>query len=312
MEQQLQFGITTPQNHVTYDELQRVWQAAEELGYDSAWLFDHFLPIWGDVEGPCLEAMVTLTALAMRTQRLRVGVLVLGNTYRHPAVLAKMAASLDIVTQGRLELGMGAAWYGLEHESYGIPFPRTADRIHMLGEALQVMKLLWTEPRVNFRGRYYSLTDARCQPKALQTPHPPLWVGGGGERLTLRVVAEYADGWDYMGSPEAYSQKLRVLADHCKAVGRDIGSVRKAVHLVLGIDHDPRRAEAKTMDAFLRFGISPEEARQGAIMGTPQQCIDRIGQYAALGVGHFIIELRPPYDYGELELFAKEVIPAFR
>ena len=127
MERHLQFGITTPQNHVSYDELQRVWQAAEQLGYDSAWLFDHFLPIWGDLEGPCLEGMVTLTALAMRTQRLRVGVLVLGNSYRHPAVLSNMGASLDIVTGGRLELGMGAGWYGREHEAYGIPFSRTAD-----------------------------------------------------------------------------------------------------------------------------------------------------------------------------------------
>ena len=312
MEQQVQFGITTPQHHVTYRELLQVWRAADNLGYDSAWLFDHFLPIAGDVDGPCLDGMVTLTALAVQTQRLRVGMLVLGNTYRHPAVVANMAAALDIVSGGRLELGVGAAWYGQEHTAYGIPFPRTARRIRMLGEALQVMKLLWTEPKVNFTGRYYSLTDARCQPKPVQTPHPPLWVGGAGERLTLRVVAEHADGWNSMAPTEEYTRKLQVLADHCRTVGRDINSIRKSIHFVLGIDSDGRRAEAKAVDAYIRFDIPAESASRSAIIGTPEGCIERLREYHALGVSHFIIEMRPPYDYGMLELFADKVIPAFR
>lgn len=312
MEQQVLFGITTPQHHVTYPELLRVWQAADELGFDSAWLFDHFLPIAGDVEGPCLEAMVTLAALAVQTQRLRVGTLVLANTYRHPTLLANMGVALDLVSNGRLELGLGAAWYAREHQAYGIPFPSTATRIRMMGEALQVVKLLWTESKVNFQGRYYTLTDALCQPKPIQRPHPPLWVGGGGERLTLRILAEHADGWDYMAPLPEYGRKLQVLADHCRAVGRDIQSIQKAIHFVLGIDYDRQRAESKAVDAYLRFGIPAEEVHQSAIIGTPDECIEHLRQYMALGVSHFIIELRPPYDYEGMELFMEKVIPAFR
>lgn len=309
MDQELHFGITTPQHHVTYEELLRVWRAAEELGYDSAWLFDHFLPIAGDVEGPCLEGMVTL---ASQTKRLRVGMLVLGNTYRHPAVVANMAATLDIVSGGRLELGIGAAWYKLEHAGYGIPFPPTGHRIRMLAESLQVLKRLWTGQKVSFQGRYYTLTYALCQPKPVQRPHPPLWVGGAGERLTLRVVAEHADGWDTMAPPQEYSRKLKVLEDHCRAVGRDISTIRKAIHFVLGIDADQGRAEAKASEAFLRFGAPADEANRSAISGTPQECTRRIREYVDLGVTHFIVEMRPPYDYEGLELFAQEVVPAFR
>ena len=312
MVQKLHFGITTPQHHVTYEELSRVWQAAEDLGYDSGWLFDHFLPIAGDVKGPCLEGMVTLAAMAVQTQRLRVGMMVLGNTYRHPAVVANMASTLDIVSGGRLELGMGAAWYGQEHSGYGIPFPPMGRRIRMLGESLQVLKLLWTEPKVNFQGRYYTLTDALCQPKPVQKPHPPLWVGGAGERLTLRVVAEHADGWDTMAPPQEYSHKLRVLGDHCRAVGRDVNAILKSIHFVLGIDSDRARAKEKAVDAFLRFGAPAEEANQSAIIGTPQECVEQLQQYVDLGVSHFIIEMRPPYDYQDLEMFAEKVIPALR
>jgi F420-dependent oxidoreductase-like protein len=306
------FGITTPQHHVAYEELGSAWKVAEELGYDSAWLFDHFLPIAGDVTGPCLEGMVALTALALKAPRLRAGMLVLGNTYRHPAVVANMAATLDIVTGGRLEMGVGAAWYGEEHAGYGIPFPPLGRRIRMMAESLQIMKALWTEGRVNFQGRYYTLTDAMCEPKPVQVPHhPPLWVGGAGERLTLRIVAEHADGWDSMASVDQYRHKVGVLADHCRAVGREPDSVRKAIHFVLGIDRDRRRAEEKGLDQFLRFGGSPEEADQAAVIGTPDECVAILSQYAALGVSHFIIEMRPPYDYDALELFAREVIPAF-
>ena len=312
MEQKLHFGITTPQHHVTYEELRRVWQAAEDLGYDSAWLFDHFLPITGDVEGPCLEGMVTVAALAVQTQRLRVGMMVLGNTYRHPALVANMASTLDIVSGGRLELGMGAAWYRLEHSGYGIPFPPVGRRLRMLGESLQVLKLLWTEPKVNFQGRYYTLTDALCQPKPVQKPHPPLWVGGAGERLTLRVVAEHADGWDTMAPLQEYSHKLRVLGDHCRAVGRDVNAIRKAIHFVLGIDSDRARAKEKAVDAFVRFGVPAEEAQQAAIIGTPHECVETLREYVDLGVSHFIVEMRPPHDYRALELFAEKVIPALR
>ena len=195
---------------------------------------------------------------------------------------------------------------------YGIPFTPTGQRIRRMGEAIKVMKRLWVEPKASFRGRYYVLTGALCEPKPVQRPHPPIWVGGGGERLTLPIVAAQADGWNYMAPPDQYAAKLKVLAQRCRGAGRDISSIRKSVHFVLGIHHDKNRAREKAEDAYVRFGMPREEAEGSAIIGTPGECVQRIGQYMGLGVDHFIVEMRPPYDYEGLELFTREVVPSFR
>lgn len=313
-QQQVLFGIDAPLHQVTYREVVEVWRAVEQLGYDSAWVFDHLMPTIGDQAGPSLEGMTTLTALAMQTSRLRVGTLVLCNCCRHPGLLAKMAATLDIISNGRLELGLGAGWYQREHDALGIPFPRAAVRIGQLGEGIQVLKLLWTQRQANFQGRYYTLTEALCEPKPLQRPHPPIWVAGSGQKFTLRVVAEHADGWNAMAVPvEEYQQQVRALADHCAAVGRDPSTIQRSLLVTLAIGRTTAEAEAKLHNVpMTRLDRTPEDVRRRALVGTPAACVARLKQYASLGVNHFIIGMVAPYDYAGLELFAKEVIPAFR
>ncbi|MGH7859263.1 MAG: LLM class F420-dependent oxidoreductase, partial [Candidatus Binatia bacterium] len=254
-EGQLRFGIHSGQQHTTLADYVNLWRRAEDLGYDWASVFDHFLPIFSDPEGPCFDGLTLLSAMAAHTSRIRCGVLVVGVTYRHPAVLANIATTIDHVSGGRLELGVGAAWYELEHSQYGIDFPPIGRRVRMLDEALRVVRSMWTEGRTTFEGRHYSVMDALCEPKPLQQPHPPLWVGGQGEKLTLRVVAEQADGWNTFFMPiDDYKRKLDVLASHCDAVGRDPGDIRKSlvVQAFVRSDPDELRKGAERMAA--RFG----------------------------------------------------------
>lgn len=190
----LKFGLQTSPHHVGYGELLQLWQQADALGYDSAWLFDHFMPISGDQTGPCFEGWTMLAALAVQTKRLQVGTLVTSVIYRNPAVLAKIAATLDVVSGGRLEMGLGAGWFEGETRAYGLPFPSTGERLAQLDEAIQIIRALWTQDTSNFTGQHFTLAEARCDPKPLQKPMPTIWVGGQGERVTLRIVAARADG----------------------------------------------------------------------------------------------------------------------
>ena len=309
MDSGVTFGIAPQQLQASYDELLSLWKLADDLGYDCGWMPDHFLPLAGDQDGPYLEEWTTITALAMQTSRMRVGSLVLGNTFRNPGIVAKMGAALDIVTGGRLEMGLGAAWFEREHEMYGIPFPPVAQRIAMLGESLQVIRRLWTEPRVNFQGKYYTITDAMCQPRPLQQPHPALWVGGAGEKRTLRVIARYADGWNCSVGPEEFSHKLEVLKRHCDDVGTDVDAIQKSIYFVLGVHEDGNRAREIAHEAQTRFGVRIQKA---LIAGTPDECVDQIRVFADMGVSHFIAELQPPYDHPGLELLAQKVMPEFR
>src|SRR5437899_2819737 len=186
----MRFAIKTAPQHTTYKDMLAVWQAADEIElFDSAWTFDHFYPIFSDWKGPCMEAWVTTTGLAQATKRIRVGVMVTGNVYRHPAVLANMAASLDIVSNGRLEFGFGAGWNQQECDAYGIDLPPLRERFDRFDEAVEVIDSLLTNEETTFNGRYYQLTDARCEPKPVQKPRPPLVIGGAGEKRTLRAVA---------------------------------------------------------------------------------------------------------------------------
>ncbi len=193
---QIRFGIHSGPQHTNFADYLDLWKTAEDLGFDWASVFDHFLPIQTDPEGPCFEGLTLLSAMAAHTSRIRCGVLVVGNTYRRPAVLANIATTIDHVSGGRLELGVGAGWYEMEHEEYGIPFYTPGRRIRALGESGRILKSLWTERRTTFEARYYQLENALCEPKPVQQPSIPLWIGGAGERLTLRVVAEVADGWN--------------------------------------------------------------------------------------------------------------------
>jgi len=297
----VRFGIQTPQQHGSWHELLSLWQEVDTLGFDSAWVFDHFLPIFSDPTGPCLEGWTVLSALAMATKKVRLGVLVTGNTYRHPAVLAKMATTVDIISGGRLILGIGAGWFELEHQTYGIAFPKVADRLKMLDETLEVVKRLWTEERVNFTGRYYQLQEALLNPQPVQRPHPPILVGASGEQVALGIVARHADLWNSFGSPDVFARKITVLAEHCRKVGRDPDTIEKSVLLQLTLTDDP---EAKRK--------AGEDENRGMLVGNPDDVCQQIERYVAVGVTHLVISVSAPYDRAALHRFAREVMPAFR
>lgn len=310
-EGQIRFGIHSGQQHATLADYLNLWRRAEDLGFDWASVFDHFLPIFSDPEGPCFDGLTLLSAMAAHTSRIRCGVLVVGVTYRHPAVLANIATTIDHVSGGRLELGVGGAWYELEHSQYGIDFPPVGRRIRMLGEALKILRSMWTEHRTTFEGRYYSLMDALCEPKPVQQPHPPLWVGGQGEKLTLRVVAESADGWNTFFMPlDDYRRKLDALASHCEAVGRDPADIRKSLVVQAYVREDEAELAKGAERMASRFGA---DAAQRAVVGTPEQCVSKLLPYVEAGVGDFLVGARPPgTDLESLELVATKVAPLLR
>ncbi len=308
----LRFGILTQTHHTSWEELRRTWRLLDELGYDTAWTFDHFFPIFSDPSGPCLEGWITLTALMQQTSRVRAGVLVTGNTYRHPAVLAKMGATLDQISGGRLILGLGAAWFELEHTAYGIPFYTTAERIRRLGEAAHLIKRLWTEPQVTFEGRFYHVKDAYCEPKPLQRPHPPLMIGGGGEKLTLRVVAQYADGWNTFGSPEDFRRKLDILREHGRRVGRNTEEIEVSWAGTLRVT-DSASEKQRILEALAKiYGRPVESVQPTVLVGSVEEIADRLREYIRVGVTHFIGIASPPFHHASLRRFAERVIPMLR
>jgi F420-dependent oxidoreductase-like protein len=228
----MRFGIATGQD-LPWDTLRALWEAADETGlWESAWTGDHFYPFLSDPAGPCLEGWVSLAGLAQRTRRLRLGVLVSGMPHRHPAVLAKMAAALDLASGGRLELGLGAAWYQQECDAYGIGLGTMRQRMDRFAEGVEVIHRLLTEPSVTFSGRHYRLADARCEPKPAQRPRPPIVIGGTGERRTAAVVARWADHWNLgFTRPQDVPAKLAALAGPCARTGRDPGGITISVVL---------------------------------------------------------------------------------
>ncbi len=229
----LRMDLKTAQHDRDWDNILRYCRDTEAApAFTGFWLFDHFVPINGHVEGPCMDGWTLLAALAAATQRLRLGLMVGCNGYRYPAVLAKIATTVDQISGGRLEMGLGAGWFELEYNMYGIPFPPPAQRIRELDEACQVIKLLWTEEVANFAGKYYTLTAARHEPKPVQRPYPPFTIGGAGEKLTLRVVAKHAAIYNLSGgTPDDVRHKNAVLDDHCAAIGRDPGEIRRSIQV---------------------------------------------------------------------------------
>jgi F420-dependent oxidoreductase-like protein len=276
----LRFGIKTAPQHTNYDAMLAIWKAADATPvFEHAWLFDHFAPIFSDVNGPCLEGWTLLAAYAAQTSRLRLGLMVTGNTYRHPAVLAQMAATVDIISNGRLDLGIGAGWNEYEHKSMGIPLYPPGERIRRLGEACEIIKRLFTQHLTDFDGRYYQLKQARCEPKPVQKPYPPFVIGGGGEQLTLRVVATYASIWNFAGgSVDDFSRKVRILHDHCAAIGRDPAEIELSVQLP--VHYDDLRSTTEAVQRFVDAGAT-----------------------------HLILNLRDPYPEGIVTRLADEVAP---
>jgi len=231
----------------------------EQSGWDGLWIADHFMPNQADNSGPTGEAWTSLAALAASVPRVRLGTMVTGNTYRHPAVLAKMAAQVDIISGGRLVLGIGSAWQENEHDAYGIPFYTVGSRLRRLEEAVQVISGLFADERTDFDGKFYQITNAPLAPKPVQRPRPPLLIGGGGERVTMRIAAQYADEWNVWGGPDTLRHKIGVLERHCADLGRDPSEIRKSANAMFLVTDDASAAEeAKQQNPRLQAGSATE------------------------------------------------------
>ena len=252
----MRFGIKTAPQHTSWGDMLDVWRTADEVElFETAWNFDHFYPLQGDKNGPCLEAWVTLSALAQATSRIRIGCMVNGVPYRHPALVANMAASLDIVSGGRLELGLGAGWNEQETKAYGIDLLPMGQRMDRFEEAVQVIDSLLVHEITTFQGKYFQLEQARCEPKGPQQPRPPIVIGGGGEKRTLRIAARFAQHWNLpFATPEVFHKKNEILLAHCEAVGRDASLIMRSVQIESTADQDPAEV-AESAAALFAVGV---------------------------------------------------------
>lgn len=280
----LRFGIKLTPQFTTIEKLRGVWKIADAAGFDSCWTFDHFAAIGGDDHtGDVFEGWALLAAMAEATERVRIGCMVTGNTYRHPAVLAKLATTVDHLSGGRLEFGLGAAWAEVEHTMLGLEFGTVRERMDRFAEALTIIRSLWTEPKTTFDGKHYQLRDAVANPKPVQRPYPPIWVGGSGRRRTLRITAEHADAWNATGSgPEEYAELSEVLDRHCADFGRDPAQIRRTIQLRLG-----------------------EHATN------PEGLLPIVESYARVGAGEVIIVLGPGQGIADAEAVAA-LLPRLR
>ncbi|MFQ5666366.1 MAG: LLM class F420-dependent oxidoreductase [Candidatus Binatia bacterium] len=306
----IRFGIQTGQQSVEWSAMLDLWQKADAWGYDSLWNFDHFYPIFVDPEGPCFEGWTTLSALAQATTRARIGHMVNGNTYRHPCIVAKMAATLDHISGGRLNLGLGAGWFELEHRSFGIDFKTVRGRLEALDEACQIIRGMFTQPKTTVHGKHYTVTDAMCLPRPVQQPHPPLMIGGTGPKVLLKIVAKHADMWNASGSAEKMQELIEVIKRHGETLGRETDQIEKTVMLPLCYKAAPAREEFICNLIAHVNQTTPDEARRQCMIGDRQQCLDTIERYRRAGVTHFIFMTFAPYFVEELQGFAEDVIPA--
>jgi F420-dependent oxidoreductase-like protein len=304
----IRFGVYSGPQHATFDDCLELWRRCEELGYDWLSVFDHFRPIVGDPDGSCFEGPTMMAAMAAQTTRVRVAILVTGVTYRHPAVAANIAATIDHISGGRAEYGVGAAWFEQEHRQYGIPFPRLGVRMDMLDEACRVMRGLWTEERFSFNGEHYRLDGAQLGPKPVQA-RLPLMIGGAGEKRTLRIVAEHADVWNTgLDEIETFRHKLDVLSRHCEDVGRDPAEIRKSLTIRAILAEDEAALRARRRELAPRLPID----ESGFLFLTPEQCVERLLPFRELGARDFLLAAYTPYDWQSLELVMREVAPALR
>jgi F420-dependent oxidoreductase-like protein len=312
----MKFGVVPTQAGTTWEDLLDVWQEFDrDSGFDYLWLMDHFVTGFGvefGSEGPCMEGWVALAALAQATSRVRLGILVTGNTYRHPAVLAKQATTLDHISGGRLEFGIGAGWHQYEHDAFGINLPPVKERLDRLEEGIQIIRRMFSEERANFEGKYYRVTDAMLYPRPVRE-HTPLVVGGRGEKRTLRIAARHADGWNvpYI-NVEEFARLNGVLDMWCEKEGRDPATIERSInlHMHMGANEaDATRIAEARGRALSRGGRAPAV---GAVSGAPQQAIETIKTYEEAGATRVSIAIRPPVEWDALQAFVEEVMPAVK
>jgi F420-dependent oxidoreductase-like protein len=287
-----------------------VAELAERLGYDSLWVYDHFHNVPRPAHEAVFECWTTIAAISQRTSRIRLGQMVGCASYRNPGLLAKITSTVDVISGGRLDWGVGAGWYENEYTAYGYDFPAPKVRIGMLRETVEIVRSLWTEPETSYDGRYFQLRGAQCDPKPVQQPHPPILIGGGGEQLTLRVVARLADRANFGGKPEEWAHKREVLKGHCKDVGRDEDEIEKTWSPEVFVRETEQEIEAAGSRSF--WGEPAESWRAGNLVGTPEQVAEKVQQYVDLGCTSFMPWCSDYPDDTTLRLFAEQVIPQLR
>jgi F420-dependent oxidoreductase-like protein len=311
----MKFGAQATQSGISWQDLLSLWQDLDSnSAFHHLWLMDHFVTGSGTIansDGPCLEGWTALSALATATSRVRIGIMVTGNTYRHPSVLAKMATTVDHVSGGRLEFGLGAAWHEYEHQAFAIPFHTTRERLERLDEAAGLIKALWTQDRPKFEGKHYQLDAPPFSPPNLQQPHPPIVIGGGGEKRTLRTAARYADATNVSGTPDAVRHKFEVLEAHCRDAGRDFDSIRRTVQLLLFLTED-EDFKQRVVQGVMAFRDTDEDsARRSTLLGSPDEIIEQVRAFEAAGVQEIVLAQFPRAHPESLLRFSREVIPAF-
>lgn len=298
------FGLFSPQAGMSYKAMLDRAVHIERLGYHSLWLVDHF---WnrGVPDADVLECTTMMSALCARTEKLRIGSLVLCNSFRNPALLAKALATIDNISNGRLEVGLGAGWMDEEYRAYGYEFPSMGTRLRQLEEGVQILKAMFSAKKASFQGRYYSVADAYNNPQPVQKPNPPITIGGSGEKVMLRIVAKHADRWNCPAGYRSFEQKLGVLKQHCEAVGRDINEINISEQLLVCIGANDAEVEEKwKISQRLPFWRT-------AIKGTPPQIVSALHDRLSKGIAFFTIIFGDLNSPQSIDLFAREVMPAF-
>jgi F420-dependent oxidoreductase-like protein len=303
--------------------MQRLARHIEDLGFESVWVYDHLHPVPVATQEPVYEAWTLMAALATATSRVRLGQMCTCNSYRPPSYLAKVAACIDVMSGGRLEMGIGAGWYEHEYLGYGYEFPKASTRIGMLREGVEIIRRMWTEDEVSYEGKYYALSGALCQPKPLQVPHIPLWVAGGGEQLTLRIAARHADYTNFGYDLDQFRHKSEVLAGHCRELGRPFDQIVRSSNFNVAIGETT--ADLDDYFTWYRSHFEPiagaERAEKmirgnylegGGLAGTPDQVVENLREWEASGLEYAIVYFQEAaYDARRMELFARNVMPVF-
>jgi F420-dependent oxidoreductase-like protein len=317
----MKFGVIVPQGWrldlvgikdpvEAYETMTGVAQAAEEFGYDAIWLFDHFHTVPTPTQEVTFECWTSTAALARDTKRVRIGQIVTCNSYRNPALLAKMASTVDVLSHGRLNFGIGAGWYEHEYKAYGYAYPDAPTRLRYLREGVQVIRKMWSEEEAYFEGQYYQVRGAINQPKGVQKPHIPLLIGGGGEKVTLKLVAQYGDACNIGNlEAEATARKFEILRKHCEDVGRDYNDIRRTVMFNCSIAEADEQALARARATNLaRNTGGPEYLQARALVGTPETIRRRLSEYEQIGAQEVILFFPAPQRMESLRIFAQEVM----
>ncbi|HET8913759.1 MAG TPA: LLM class F420-dependent oxidoreductase [Ktedonobacteraceae bacterium] len=299
-------GISDPVE--AYETMTRVAQEADRLNYHSIWLFDHFHTVPEPTQEVTFECWTSTAALARDTKNVRIGQMVTCNSYRNPALLAKIASTVDVLSHGRLDFGIGAGWYEHEYKAYGYEYPEAPERLRYLREAVQVILEMWTKDEAFFEGKYYQVRGAINQPKGVQKPHIPMWIGGSGEKVTLKLVAQYGDACNISNSDiPVVEHKLDVLKQHCETLGRNPNEIRKTILINAYVGETEQEAIAKLSPANQ---ANLTEARKTSLIGTPDQIRARLAEYEAAGIDEAIIWLPDAAKLEPVKLLAQGVIPA--